>query len=209
MSDQCSGTCCLAEASWSDRSCLNWSLHTHSRACCLTILSLRNKHLCTQSWWLISAQQSQCRTPTWKYLLTPMLWKPRKSSVSASLPAPALATHIFSEPPNSIKSSAISSERGNSKSCFPRAGHSAFLLSLCCPAQKASPAVCTSCSSAAAALLVQQEESFFTAAADRWADKLPLPPHVPSPMALQQTRRTIPVTKKSSGVKHPARINPI
>lgn len=122
MSDQCSGTCCLAEASWSNESCLNWSLHTHSRACCLTILSLRNKHLCTQSWWLISAQQSQCRTPTWKYLLTPMLWKPRKSSVSASLPAPALATHIFSEPPNSIKSSAISSERGNSKVLFPQSG---------------------------------------------------------------------------------------
>lgn len=79
----------------------------------------------------------------------------------------------------------------------------------CHPAQKASHALCTSCSSAAAALLVWQEESFSMAAADRWAHKLPLPPLTPSPMALQHAGGTTPVIRKSSGVKHPARINPI
>lgn len=85
----------------------------------------------------------------------------------------------------------------------------AFLLSLCHPAWKALPAVCTSRSSAAAALLVWQEESFSMAAADRGADKLPSPPRTHSPTALQHTRGTIPVIRKSSAVKHPARINPI
>ena len=71
-----------------------------------------------------------------------------------------------------------------------------------------------SCSSAAVALLVQQEEGFPTAAAelcfsDRGADELPLPPRIPPSTALQHTRGTVPVTRKTSGVKHPDRTNPI
>lgn len=204
---------------------LNWSLDTSQNRGCRITLSLGNKHLCTQEsgGTLSTAQHSQCRTPTWKQVLTSVLWKSWGSSMTAPLAYNSSISYSHSGRTKFHSKVQPSLQREVTQS--PVSQQYLTLLvqrwdtqHLCCHCatlhRRHHPLRAPSCSSEAAALLVQQEEGFPMAAAEfcfsgRRADELPLPAHVPLPVAFQHTRGTIAVTRKSSGVKHPDGTNHI